>query len=108
MDVAICILIKSNTVDRAIFIDTPGDENSTLHAMALVRYMKPGCPYGLPDPRGLLLASVPSRAIAETNKRGPGGSHATSEARTYVKLSSSQRCEIAKYADQHGAAETAR
>ena len=31
------------------------------------------------------------------DKRGP-----------YVKLSSSQRCEIAKYADQHGAAETSR
>ena len=31
------------------------------------------------------------------DKRGP-----------YVKLSSSQRCEIAKYADQHGAVETAR
>ena len=50
--------------------------------------------HGVPDPRGSLSASVPSRAIAEANKgvrarqagkRGP-----------YVKLNSSQRCEIAE------------
>ena len=69
-----------------------------------IRYMKPV--HGVPDPRGSLSASVPSRAIAKANKgvweevtrqagkRGP-----------YVKLSSSQRCEIA---GQHGAVETAR
>ena len=60
-------------------------------------------PYGLPDPRGSLLAS-----IELSPKWTSGGPEESRDQRgLYVKLSSSQRCEIAKYADQHGATETA-
>ena len=64
-------------------------------------------PVRAPDPRGSLLASVPSRAIYCRSEQAGVRKEVTRQAR-YVKLSSSQRCEIAKYADQHGAAETAR
>ena len=63
--------------------------------------------HGLPDPRGSLLAGVPSRAISEANKRG-SGRKSRDKRGPYVKFSSSQRCETAKCADQHGAAETSR
>ena len=63
----------------------------------------------LPDPQGLLSANVPSRAIAEASKgvREEVMRQAGKQG-LYMKQSSSQRCETAKYAGQHGTAETAR
>ena len=63
--------------------------------------------HGLPDSRGSLSVSFPSRAIAEVNK----GVHenVTRQAGKqgpYMKLSVA--IEIANYAGQHGAAKTAR
>ena len=94
---------------QPLFIDTSTWYTQFVqwHSYRVLWYMKPI--HGLPGPRGLLSASVPSRAIAKANKgvreevmrqagkQGP-----------YVKLSSSWCCEIAKYAGQHGTAETAR
>ena len=65
--------------------------------LTLLRVTRDGSrtiPYGLPDPWGSLLASVLPKLLPKRTSGGP-----------YVKLSSSQHCEIAKYADQHGAAE---
>ena len=65
--------------------------------------------HGLPDLRGSLSASVPSRAIAEANKRVQEEvTRQAGKRGLYAKPSSSQHCEIAKYASQHGTAESAR
>ena len=82
-------------------------QNSTLPRVTRSSYDGSRTVHGLPDPRGSLLASVPSRTIAKANRRG-SGRKSRDKRGPYVKLSSPQRCEIAKYADQHGAAETAR
>ena len=79
------------------------DGSRTVHE-AHTGYRIPGIRCWL---QGSLLASVPSRAFAEANKRG-SRRKSRDKRGPYVNLTSSQYCEIVKYADQHGAAETAR
>ena len=77
--------------------------------MALLKYLKPVD--GLPDPKGSLTAAMSSAAIAEANKevqKAIRAASGTSKRGPYFKMDSSLRCEIAKYAGYHGAAESAR
>ena len=76
--------------------------------MALLKYLKPVD--GLPDPKGSLTAAMSSAAIAEANKevqKAIRAASSTSKRGPYFKMDSSLRCEIAKYAGYHGAAESA-
>ena len=61
---------------------------------------------GYQIPRVCCWLAFLSRAIAEANKRG-SGRKSRDKRGPYVKLSSSKRYEIMKYADQHSTAETA-
>jgi len=61
---------------------------------------------GLPDPRGSLSSSMPTEAIAETNKevQKTAGTMDGGKLGPYKQYSPTLLAEIANYACQHGAA----
>jgi len=77
--------------------------------MALLHYLKPVD--SLPDPRGSLSRTVPSREIAEANllvlSVQQGAAYGRKRGK-YNKYSDADRAAIAKYACQHGAAAAVR
>ena len=75
--------------------------------MALLRFFKPVD--GLPDPKGSLSLSVPSRAIASANREVLNSiSKAGKKRDPYRRYIPEERFEIGQYASDHGIAAAAR
>jgi len=76
--------------------------------MALLRWLQPRI--GLPDPRGSLLSSVPSQAIAAANREVKEAIRTASSGKRglYGQYSPTVRAEIGKYACNHGVAAAVR
>ena len=69
--------------------------------MALLKYLVPKD--GLPDPKGSLSQSIPSRAIAAANDEvTKATSGAMNKRGPYRRYSPEERMEIGRYASDHG------
>ena len=69
--------------------------------MALLKYLVPKD--GLPDPKGSLSQSIPSRAIAAANNEvTKATSGAMNKCGPYRRYSPEERMEIGRYASDHG------
>ena len=75
--------------------------------MALLKYLVPKD--GLPDPKGSLSQSIPSRAIAAANDEvTKATSGAMNKRGPYRRYSPEERMEIGRYASDHGISVAAR
>ena len=74
--------------------------------MALLRYLNPKD--GLPDPKGSLSQSVPSRAIAAANEEVTRARSGVKKRGPYRRYTPEERMEIGRYACNHGITAAAR
>ena len=76
------------------------------YSMALLRYLNPKD--GLPDPKGSLSQSVPSRAIAAANEEVTRARSGVKKRGPYRRYTPEERMEIGRYASNHGITAAAR
>ena len=74
--------------------------------MALLRYFKKRD--GLPDPKGSLSHTIPSRAISMANSEVTEATTGDKKRGPYKKYSPEERCRMGRYACDHGVAAAAR
>ena len=67
-------------------------------SMALLRYFKKRD--GLPDPKGSLSHTIPSRAISMANSEVTEATTGDKKRGPYKKYSPEERCRMGRYADQ--------
>ena len=73
---------------------------------ALLRYFKKRD--GLPDPKGSLSHTIPSRAISMANSEVTEATTGDKKRGPYKKYSPEERCRMGRYACDHGVAAAAR